>query len=72
MKLYRMARQESGADAGGQVLVGGEQEVQRGQLSIASHHWISERSSASRAAPSRASSRVPGTGVNGTATSAFG
>jgi hypothetical protein len=71
MKLYRVARQESGADAGGQVLVGGEQEVQRGQLSP-SHHWISERSSAWRASSSRASSRVPGTGVNGTATSAFG
>jgi hypothetical protein len=34
MKLYRVALQESGAVAGGQVLVGGEQEVQRGQLSI--------------------------------------
>ena len=72
VELHGVAQHQAGCRAGGDVLVAGEQQVQRRQLLLLAPAPARPRPARAAHAASRASRRGPGTGVNGTATSALG
>jgi hypothetical protein len=72
VELHGVAQHQPGLGAGGTSASAAEQQVQRRELLFCLHSATRPCTSSVRLAASRASSRVPGTGVNGTATTALG